>query len=147
MPELKGIEGRDEWPAAELEWDDYAYSDKTKETKRLEELAKAKADAASGAAPAAYKSKQGPKPTQAWSRQIEARDKRELNKEKKARKRAYLKEEARKAAESAEGNGKDGMNMSDEDDAEDLAQEERAAKKLKRGRMEQAEFDMNFADL
>lgn len=145
MPELKGIEGRDTWPAAELDWDKYAYVDKTKEAKRLEALAKAKAEAEAGII--SNKSKHGPKVTQAWSRQIDAREKRELNREKKARKRAYLKEEAKKEEEFG-GNGKDGQGgLSDEDDAEDLAQEERAAKKLKRGKIEQAQFDMTFADL
>lgn len=146
MPELKDLEGRASWPAAELDWDKYAYTDKTKEEKRLAELAKLKMEEANGIA-SSHKSKQGPKPTQAWSRQIEAKEKREVNREKKARKRAYLKEEARKEAESAEASKNEGTSLSDEDDAEDLANEERAAKKLKRGRMDQAEFDMNFAEL
>lgn len=147
MPELKDAPGRDTWPAAELDWDAYAYLDTLKETKRQEELAKARADAEKGIA-ASHKGKHGPKPTQAWSRQIEAREKRELNKEKRARKRAYLKEEAKKLAErdTVAKKSKGVVNASDEDDAEDLALDERAAKKVKRGRAPQTEFEMTFAE-
>lgn len=151
MPELKDAPGRDTWPAAELNWDSYAYLDALRETKRQEELAKARADAEKGIA-ASHKGKHGPKPTQAWSRQIEAREKRELNKEKRARKRAYLKEEAKKLAEhdTAAKKGNAAADASDEDededDAEDLALDERAAKKVKRGRAPQTEFEMTFAE-
>lgn len=144
MPELKAIEGRDTWPAADIDWEKYAFLDKLKEETRQAELTKAKADAENGII--SHKSKTIQKPTMAWSKQIEAKEKRELNKEKKARKRAYLKEEAKKLAEPSLS-VKDDAGLSDEDDAEDLAQEERAAKKVKRGRMPQADFDMNFVDL
>ncbi|KAK9900880.1 DEAD-domain-containing protein [Cystobasidium minutum MCA 4210] len=153
MPELKEAEGRDTWPAVELDWDTYAYADATKEAKRQEELAKARADAEAGIA-ATHKGKHGPKPTQAWSQKIEARERRDLNKEKKARKRAYLKEEAKQLAEQPQQvpqkkkeKQADAEGSDDEEDAEDLAMDERAAKKVKRGRTAQADLTMDFVDL
>lgn len=39
------------------------------------------------------------------------------------------------------------MDMSDENDWDDLAKEERMVKKLRRGKISQQEFDTAFADL
>jgi ATP-dependent RNA helicase DDX55/SPB4 len=159
MPELKEAKGKEDWKAGELDWDKYAYLDKDKESARLQELARLKEEGEK--AFIASKTKLGPKQTQSWSRQIEAREKRELNKEKKTRKKAYLREqkaafdESKAADNNASGSTKHGKKSQadqddedDEDDAEELAEDTRAAKRLKKGRSEQQTgLDMAFTDL
>lgn len=105
----------------------FAYADKQREAQRLEALAKKDED--DSPRPTA------PKPVkEAWSEKKRRKDIREDRREKKERKRRWLHEQAEKQAE-AEAESED-----------DWDAEERAAKKLKQGKMAQETFDTTFFD-
>lgn len=70
----------------------------------------------------------------------------EKRKEKKDRKRKWLKTQEQQIEENAEtgdGDGDEGAG----DDWDELAREERMAKKLKKGDITQGDFDMEFSGI
>lgn len=115
------------------------------------------------------KKRKGAGPKQAWSNQIEAKERKEHRREKKARKRAYLKaqleaEEAARAGVATQGGGgstapaglgqtggqQDGADEDDDDgddDAEDLAADKRASKRMKQERRNDIRMDFAADDL
>jgi len=172
MPELKDTEGRDEWQDADVAWDSYAYADKAREKLRLaakEEEDKRRLDNGDGSADAAAipKKKKGPPvKTTAWSLKVEARERRDLRREKRQRKRAYLKGQngdgeedegqdssdsespppVKRGRKTSEGpKVEDVADEDDEGDFEDLQAEKRAAKRIKKGKSGQDEMHMQFA--
>jgi ATP-dependent RNA helicase DDX55/SPB4 len=75
----------------------------------------------------------------AWSDQTDAKDRKVERKLKKERKREFLKRQREEAAtKEKEGEQQDD---GDDDDWDELAKEERMAKKLKKGKINQMEFD------
>jgi ATP-dependent RNA helicase DDX55/SPB4 len=75
----------------------------------------------------------------AWSEQSDAKDRKLERKLKKERKREYLKRQR----EDAANNEKEAAMQDDneDDDWDELAKEERMAKKLKKGKINQMDFD------
>lgn len=168
MPELKG-RTRDNWDDADVDvstsalvwlndcscswtqWDNYAYSDKAQEAKRI---------AAGAAAGETEREKRRAdradirQSNSAWSRQVARKEEKEVRREKKQRKKRWLKIHA--TAESAEINQSSkrprspvsGSARSQEDnDWEQLAAEERMAKKVRKGDVSQKLFDAEFGNL
>lgn len=81
----------------------------------------------------------------AWSKQTTRQEEREKRKDKKDRKRKWLKSQQEAAPSSIPNSS---ANVGDvEDDWDDLAREEKMAKKLKKGGITQASFDEEFVDL
>ena len=167
MPELKEIRKREEdpWHDAEVDWDSYAYKDKVREQARLDALAAEKATRSEGQDATAPKIKQQPqKPTQAWSLKADAKERKELRREKKARKRAYLKaqEEGIGIRDGKTGNGVKRANVDEQGDdghgdddsvggsgSDSAAQEsevadKRAAKRAKKAGVPRTEFSIAF---
>ncbi|RDB22497.1 ATP-dependent rRNA helicase SPB4 [Hypsizygus marmoreus] len=150
MPELKDA-NRGGWEDAQVDWDIYAYADKAQEAKRL----------VAGAAEATARDNEQEKRraaraekrkgNSAWSEKVEKKEERERRKEKKGKKRKWLKAQAAAAAAAADSETslkREHQDASDAegdgDDWEDLAREERMAKKVKRGDIYQKAFDAEF---
>jgi ATP-dependent RNA helicase DDX55/SPB4 len=91
----------------------------------------------------------------AWSEKVVKREERDKRKEKRSAKRKWLKTQAAEAAPSADqnqlkrGRSEDGGGdkEDDEDDWDELAREERMAKKVRKGDIDQKTFDAEFGDL
>ena len=112
----------------------YAYADTAQEAKRL---STAKATSSQD-----MREKRPPKNKSqnvAWSNKIIRTEEREQRKEKKDRKRKWLRSQQQSTEAGQVPNG--------DDDWEELAREERMAKKLKKGGISQSDFDKEFADL
>ena len=88
-----------------------------------------------------------------WSQQTNRKEERDKRREKKEKKKNWLKEQRPMSAAASDNmsnkrpyseliNGKN-----DEDDWDELAKEERMAKKLRKGEVSQQDFDAAFAEL
>ena len=144
MPELRGTEGVDEaWKDVPIDWDTYAYKNKDKEAARQKVLQEQQERIEQGLPAADLKRKKGPsKPTPAWSQKVQARERKDVRREKKARKKAYLKaqaEEPPKPAESAE----EAFSHDSDSDSGQIDRGKPAAKRVKKGRLEMADFDFS----
>ncbi|KAG6916097.1 hypothetical protein DXG01_008424 [Tephrocybe rancida] len=152
MPELKDI-NRQDWDDAEVDWDTYAYADKAQEVKRvaasLAEKSQREEDKELRRAARADKKKANA----AWSVQTQRKDEKDLRKEKRTRKKKWLRAQAQAAVAPApsetslkrsrqDGDGSDSDD--DRDDWDELAREERIAKKVKKGDIKQKAFDAEF---
>ena len=111
------------------QWKIYAYLDKTREKRRVEGLS------STSLAKAEVKRKEDSikrlgqrKKNLAWSEKVTVKEEREKRREKKAKKRAWLKTDTGKFAESEQANLADHG-----EEWEELAMEERLAKKRKKG--------------
>lgn len=129
------------------QWDAFAYADKAQEAKRV----------VAGAAEATARENEQEKRraaraekrklNSAWSEKVEKKEERELRKEKKSRKRKWLKANAETIIPKDENLPKE---QEDQDAAEDgddwaeLAREERMAKKVRKGDINQKTFDAEF---
>ncbi|ORX42181.1 DEAD-domain-containing protein [Hesseltinella vesiculosa] len=122
MPELK--DAPDSFEPMEMDWDAYAYADKNREAKRLREKEKGKK----------FEPKKHKK-TVAWSNKIEAKERKVERKIKKDRKKDFLKRQHDDVSKDQQQDDDDG------DDWDDLAQEERLAKKLRKGKISKTQFD------
>lgn len=165
MPELKELD-RGIWQDADVDvgppsflpsdishtkipqWATYSYQDAAQETKRLETL-KTEQSAASKEEyeKRARERARKKKATAAWSEQTDRKDERVKRKERKVAKRKWLQanpppEATAEAAAGSDGGGDDGG-----DDWDEMAREERMAKKVKKGDVSQKAFDAEFADL
>jgi ATP-dependent RNA helicase DDX55/SPB4 len=123
-----------------MQWDTYSYADKSQEAKRI------KPSSAQVQRSSDFKST-SKRDHMPWSKQLSKKDVKEKRRAKKAKKREWLAstrlgekhtglkrtrtDSEEKMADSGEG----------EDDWASLAEEERLAKKLKKGKISQAEFD------
>jgi ATP-dependent RNA helicase DDX55/SPB4 len=129
------------------QWDKYPYADKAQEAKRL----KSAAEVQSSNDSKRHSTNTNSKKDVSWSKKLAKKDTREKRRVQKVRKKAWMassqlgeerKEHAalkRTRADSEEKN----VDSADEalDDWASLAEEERLAKKLKKGKISQAEFD------
>ncbi|KAI8998456.1 DEAD-domain-containing protein [Trametes punicea] len=149
MPELKNI-SRDGWEDADVDWNAYAYADKAQEAKRLAEASKPDPSAAEIERRKAERAEKK-KANAAWSEQMRRKEEREKRKEKKDRKKKWLKAHAAALVEQAGSKRSHDATRDDsgdeQDDWEELAREERMAKRVKKGHLSQSEFDAEFADL
>ncbi|KAF9453005.1 DEAD-domain-containing protein, partial [Macrolepiota fuliginosa MF-IS2] len=153
MPELQNA-NKDGWIDATVDWDSFAYADKAQEAKRLavkaEEQATLERDREQRRAERAKKKKA----SVAWSEQTAKKEEREKRKEKRVKKKKWLKEQQPANMEAPENplNKRPHSEIASEsdngeDDWDELAKEERMAKKLRKGEISQREFDAVFADL
>ncbi|SAM01604.1 hypothetical protein [Absidia glauca] len=132
MPELKNSNVVT-FDTVEMNWDTYAYGDKNKELKRQREL---KEFAAKPKKPAFEKDLK-PKKSSAWSNKTEAKERKLDRRLKKDRKKDYLK---RKQDNDDDDDDNDG------DDWDELAKEERLAKKMRKGKISRQDFDTMMGD-
>ncbi|KAF8191485.1 DEAD-domain-containing protein [Mycena galopus ATCC 62051] len=150
MPELRDII-RDGWEDAVVDWNSFAYLDKAQEAKRLADGAaaatvldtereKRRAERAERA--------EKQKANVAWSDKVVKKEEREKRRDKKVKKRKWQKTQAAEdSAQKDGGHGEHGDEAVDEgDDWEELAREERMAKKMRKGDVSQKAFDAEFAD-
>ncbi|KAH7929467.1 DEAD-domain-containing protein [Leucogyrophana mollusca] len=141
MPELKDA-NREGWKDADIDWDTFAYADKAQEAKRLQEGPAKKAENKETPEVRAAKRKRNT----AWSQQADSQQEKEKRKEKKDRKRKWLKSQKdSNDATTKESSGD--AEVDAEDDWDELAREERLAKKVRKGTAAQRDFDQEFADL
>ena len=171
MPELKDV-SRDGWEDADVDvgltpvftpsqlftffcqqWDAYGYSDSVQEKKRLQDLEnRAKVSAENKKNKAERLAKQ--KANAAWSSQTLKRETRDKRKEKKVKRKQWLKSQQLQPSPSASAvpqkrglvvdDGDEDEDEDEEDDWAELAREERMAKKAKKGEITQVEFDSEF---
>ncbi|TFY83246.1 hypothetical protein EWM64_g768 [Hericium alpestre] len=146
MPELKNVD-RAGWSDVDVD-NTYAYADKAQETKRLFLLSQqANAPAKPRALPV-DKTKYA-----SWSDKVKKKDEKEKRREKKDWKKRWLKTQKQEGTageervnEALKWNRME-SGESDGDEWEELAREERMAKKLKKGIVSQGEFDDAFSGL
>ncbi|GJJ12573.1 hypothetical protein Clacol_006816 [Clathrus columnatus] len=134
-PELKGVNPQAlGWVDEEMDWVAFAYKDKSRETKRLQELEKKKA-AQSADGPHLQKNRnERQRKNEAWSNKVAQKEIREKRKEKKSRKRAWLKGQGQHVQTKFD-HGKQSQQHEEDDlinDWEELKREERQAKRAKR---------------
>ncbi|EKM55368.1 uncharacterized protein PHACADRAFT_120692 [Phanerochaete carnosa HHB-10118-sp] len=148
MPELKDA-SRDEWRDADVDWGRYAHADSAKEASRLAELEKQKqVDAIAAAERLRKQAAEKKKANAAWSNKMTKREEKEKRKQKKGNKKRWLTQQQSATGDRKRSRVDDGDGDGDKgDDWEDLAREERMAKKLKRGEISQNEFDSQFPDI
>lgn len=93
---------------------------------------------------------------EAWSRQIDRKEEKEKRKEKKGKKREWLKKQhegnftasgLQKSTLKRGCNDDKNPSADDGDDWVALQREERMAKKVRQGQIEQQDFDREFGDL
>jgi ATP-dependent RNA helicase DDX55/SPB4 len=127
-----------------MQWDKYSYADKAQEAKRLKSAAEVQSSNDSKRHSTNTNNKRD---HVSWSKQLAKKDAREKRRVQKTRKKAWmassrLGEERtalkRTRADSEEKNADSAEAL---DDWASLAEEERLAKKLKKGKISQAEFD------
>ncbi|KDQ10086.1 hypothetical protein BOTBODRAFT_36513 [Botryobasidium botryosum FD-172 SS1] len=171
MPELKDREERKDWETVEVDWDSYAFANKVLEKQRLEAQEKAAATRAQTEAAKVeerLKRRELKKMNSSWSDKKKSREARDLRKEKKGRKREWLKkhgmsvdvgegegaESAKDGGENQAGGDERGVRMEDDDvdeeaqeEWEELAREAKMAKRLKKGTVHELEVNEMFADL
>lgn len=144
MPELKGIE-TSRWHEADIEWNNYSYADKAQEAKRLKSAAEAQQATDCKRSPSDNKQDKIP-----WSKQLAKKDTKEKRRVQKTRKKAWIastrpekecKEHSTLKRMRADGEEKLVDSADAEDDWTSFAEEERLAKKLKKGKITQDEFD------
>ena len=167
MPELKNM-SHDSWEDADVDvglvpvctsvnysaspcqqWDSYEYSDDAQEKKRLQVLEnRAKASAENQKNKVERLAKK--KANVAWSSQTLKRETRDKRKEKKTKRKQWVKSQLSQLSPSASAvPQKRGLEVDDDeedndDDWGELAREERMAKKVKTGEITQLEFDIEF---
>lgn len=148
MPELKDAD-RDGWHDADIDWDKYAFADSAKEASRLAELEKQKQiDVAAEVERRRKQAAEKKKANTAWSNKVAKKEEKERRKQKKEVKKQWLKQQQQPTTVDDKKRSRDqGSEGDDADDWEELAKEERMAKKLKRGEISQSDFDSQFADL
>ncbi|KAI9307414.1 P-loop containing nucleoside triphosphate hydrolase protein [Cunninghamella echinulata] len=137
MPEIKNSKSItfEEEP---MDWDNYAYTEKNRELKRKREMQERASKPQKQP-----KNQEKPKKSAPWSQKTEAKNKKMDRKVKKERKNEYLKRTQEEM--NANKNGGDG---DDEDDWDELAKEERLAKKVRKGKLSKKQFnDMVDEDL
>ncbi|KAJ7677247.1 DEAD-domain-containing protein [Mycena rosella] len=149
MPEIPQDNAREGWEDADVDWNSFAYTDKAQEAKRLVAGAAAAtildAEREKRRAERAEKTKMN----LAWSDKVAKKEEREKRRDKKGKKRKWLKTQAETAEQKDEEHGEhgDGDQVEDDgDDWEELAREERMAKKMRKGDVSKKAFDAEFAD-
>lgn len=127
------------------QWSTYSYQDKAQEAKRLVEAEKQEVVSSTEIAKRKQDRADKKAANSAWSNKTSRKEEREKRKEKKDRKRKWLK--TQQSTPSAAAEAHDASDAEGEDDWDELAREERMAKKVKRGDVSQSQFDVEFADL
>ncbi|KAG7096911.1 hypothetical protein E1B28_004316 [Marasmius oreades] len=146
MPELKDIDPK-EWEDADVDWKEYAYADKLQETKRMVTLSKFSEEQQRARKQRAEKAA-NKKANTAWSGKMDQKEEREKRKEKKANKKKWSKEqESTRQMDQALKRPRGELEDAGDDDWEDIAREERMAKKVRKGEISQKAFESEFTNL
>lgn len=126
------------------QWDTYAYADKAQEAKRRESQGKPQVQKEAGETHTAKRKRNAP-----WSQQAANQEQKEKRKLKKDRKRQWLKSQTSASHSTMTPATSQSVEDSrgDEDDWDELAEEERLAKKVRKGTATQQAFDAEFGDL
>ena len=131
------------------QWDTYNYSDDAREKKRLQDLEnREKVSAENQRNKAERLAKK--KANVAWSTQTLKKETRDKRKEKKVKRKQWIKSQQSGPSSSVSAvPQKRGLVAGDEDEGNEddwaeLAREERMAKKVKKGEITQLEFDAEF---
>ncbi|KAI7902838.1 P-loop containing nucleoside triphosphate hydrolase protein [Cokeromyces recurvatus] len=145
MPELKAQQSQANYVNSFIEeedmnWDTFKYMDKQREVKRLKELKEYKERSKQSQPPSLPPKK---KANVAWSEKIDAKERRQVRKEKKKAKKEYLKKQAQLEIEQKKKRQLE-EEEEDDDDWEELAEEERMFKKMKKGKLDKKIFDEMF---
>ncbi|TFK28730.1 DEAD-domain-containing protein [Coprinopsis marcescibilis] len=156
MPELKCLD-RSHWSDADLKWDTYSYQDQAQEAKRLASLEQRRSAAGQEEKEKRQRDRaQRKKAVAAWSEKTNKKDEKVKRKEKKVAKVKWLRTQEKlsepgetdpstgkrsREEDASESDGNDG------DDWDELAREERMAKKVRKGAVSQKVFDSEFGDL
>jgi len=128
-----------------MQWDNYSYADKAQEAKRLKSAAEAQQATDSKRSPSNNK-----QDNLSWSRQVAKKDAKEKRRAQKTRKKAWVtstrpekerKEHSTLKRMRADNEEKLVDSADAEDDWTSFAEEERLAKKLRKGKITQDEFD------
>ncbi|KAH0839733.1 DEAD-domain-containing protein [Lanmaoa asiatica] len=144
MPELKDVD-KTGWEDASLDWNAYAYADKAQEAKRRKSRSEPEVQKETTETRAAKRKRNIP-----WSQQAANKEQKEKRKLKRDRKRQWLKSQAtanRNATTPVRSQSVEDSRRDDEDDWDELAKEERLAKKVRKGTATQQVFDAEFGDL
>ena len=134
------------------QWSTFAYVDKSRGAQRIAAL-KAAEESINQAPKNDHKKKGKNNKNEAWSDQKARKVEREKRKEKKEKKKAWQKAnpvpvkktDADSATNSKRKQSDDGSDS--EDDWDELAREERMAKKVKKGEVDSKAFDQEFSGL
>ncbi|KAJ6546938.1 P-loop containing nucleoside triphosphate hydrolase protein [Mycena capillaripes] len=147
MPELRDL-ARESWEDAEVNWNSFAYLDKAQEAKRLAEGAAAATVLDTEREKRRAERAEKQKMNVAWSDKVVKKEEREKRRDKKVKKRKWQKTQTGDDSKQEDGgHGEHGEEAVDEgDDWEELAREERMAKKMRKGDVSQKAFDAEFAD-
>ncbi|RXW25313.1 hypothetical protein EST38_g630 [Candolleomyces aberdarensis] len=155
MFELKDID-KEAWNDAEIDWAIYAYRDQAQESKRLIAITTEKEKNKAAAAERAKERAKKKKANASWSEVANKKEQRVKRKEKKVAKQKWLRANKQETAETSTGGTStkrprdeesDDASDEDDDDWDELAREERMAKKVKKGEITQKVFDAEFTDL
>jgi ATP-dependent RNA helicase DDX55/SPB4 len=128
-----------------MQWDSYSYADKAQETKRSKSVARVQQSGDSERSSSNSKKEHVP-----WSKQLAKKDAKDKRRVQKTRKKTWMastrlgeerKERSTLKRMRADSEEKFVDSAEAEDDWTSLAEEERLAKKLKKGKITQAEFD------
>ncbi|KAJ7491200.1 DEAD-domain-containing protein [Mycena latifolia] len=147
MPELRD-DAREGWEDAAVDWNSFAYADKAQEAKRLVEGAAAATILDTEREKRRAERAEKQKVNLAWSDKVAKKEEREKRREKKGKKRKWLKAQAGTAEQKDGEHGEHGDEAveNEADDWEELAREERMAKKMRKGDVSRKAFDAEFAD-
>jgi ATP-dependent RNA helicase DDX55/SPB4 len=131
-----------------FQWNSFAYLDKAQEAKRLADGAAAATVLDTEREKRRAERAEKQKANVAWSDKVVKKEEREKRREKKGKKRKWLKTQAVDGSEQKDGeHGEHEDDAVDEgDDWDELAREERMAKKMRKGDVSQKAFDAEFAD-
>ncbi|KAG6880036.1 hypothetical protein C0992_007353 [Termitomyces sp. T32_za158] len=152
MPELKDV-ALESWEDALVDWDTYSYGDKAQEARRVAKSTAEKSRNEEQLLRVTRAEKK--KANTAWSAQTQRKAAKDLRKEKRLRKKKWLQSQAQAQATSGLPSGsslkrgREEETVSSEDDGDadtwdELAREERMAKKVKKGVINQKVFDAEF---
>ncbi|KAG5350176.1 hypothetical protein C0989_012384 [Termitomyces sp. Mn162] len=152
MPELKDV-GLESWEDARVDWDVFSYADQAHEAKRVVKVTAEKSQREEEQL-RRLKRVEKKKANAAWSAQTQKKEVKELRKEKRLRKKKWLQSQARArvASELPDGSSLKRGREDEEsvnshgngDEWDELAREERMAKKVKKGVINQRAFDAEF---
>ena len=128
-----------------FQWQEYGYKDKAQEAKRRQLEISAHHHKGNSCEQGAEQKKR----TAAWSQQANRKDEKQKRKEKKVRKAQWLRTQGKSGVLEIAGRTKRARteNACDPDsdgEWEELAREEKMAKKLRRGDIDQVAFDREF---
>ncbi|GBE82071.1 ATP-dependent rRNA helicase SPB4 [Sparassis crispa] len=143
MPELQQIT-LDGWEDVDVDWSSYAYSDRGREAKRVAEK---RGDTLVESNRRREVRAEKRKANTPWSSQTARKEERQKRKDQKERKKKWLKAHDSDVDQKYAKGGLAIQNHDDEDAWDELAREERMAKKVKRGDLSQDVFDEEFSGL